>query len=74
MSELPEVQQLLSVVLHGGRDQLSLKTHCKHRLDLHTVLTLRTQRESEFKCVVIVHLGSKWKVLSIIFCHVNEFN
>lgn len=40
VSQLPEVEQFFSVVLHCRRHQLSLQAHHKHRLYLHTLLTL----------------------------------
>lgn len=40
VSQLPEVKQLLSVVVHRSRHQLRLQAHREHRLHLHTILTL----------------------------------
>ena len=59
VSQLPEVKQLFSVVLHRSRHQLSLQANCEHRLHLHMLLTLDRESHARankhtsslFKCV-----------------------
>lgn len=59
VSQLPEVKQLFSVVLHRSRHQLSLQANCEHRLHLHMLITLDRESHthankhtsSSFKCV-----------------------
>lgn len=44
--QLPQVEQLFSVVLHRRRHQLCLQANGEHRLDVHAVLGLNSHRET----------------------------